>query len=117
MAGYREHSFDPNAGGSYGPPLRPYNWVQWLGVVFAAVGILVIVAYFLDRAGLVPNRFGDVFPAIMLMGAGSILINSRRQEIPLTPETRRRNTIILGVTLAVCVIVAGLVIVLAGGRG
>jgi hypothetical protein len=116
MSGYRDRAsgFDPMAGGSYGPPLRPYNWVQWLGVGFAAIGILVMVAYFLDRAGLIPNRFGDVFPAIMLMGVGSILINSRRQEVPLTPETKRRNTIILGVTLAVCAAVAATIFYFKG---
>ena len=115
MSGYRDRAgFDPMAGGSYGPPLRPYNWVQWTGVSFMVLGALAIFAYLLGRWGLVPHRFDDVLPGIMLISSGSIMINSRRQEVPLSPETKRRNTLIIGAALAICVLVAALVIVFKG---
>jgi hypothetical protein len=115
VSGYRDRSgFDPMAGGSYGPPLRPYNWVQWTGIAFMGIGILAVGAYILGRTGLLPNRFDDVFPGIMLLGIGSMLINSRRQDVPLTPEARRRNAIIIALALAVSIAVAALVIYFKG---
>jgi len=114
MSGYREHGFDPSAGGSYGPPLRPYNWVQWSGVGIAVVGIAIDLLYLGGRAGVSPKYLDSPSVGIALPLIGAVLVNSRRQEVPLSPETKRRNTIILGVTLAVCGIVAATIFYFKG---
>lgn len=53
--GYRTHQFDPNAYEEQGPPLRPYNWVQWTGVAIASVGVGLFAAYLLGKIGVLPR--------------------------------------------------------------
>ena len=79
MAGYRQSSFDPNAYQRYGKPLRPYNWAQWLGVVFAVLGVLGYFAYAADRLGWISIGFDSPAPFISLPLIGVALINSRRE--------------------------------------
>ena len=116
MAGYRDRSgFDPMAGGSYGPPLRPYNWVQWVGVAIGLLGIAIILVYLGGRVGVIPTLLDSPSPGFALPMIGAMLVNSRRQEVPLSPETKRRNTIVLAIGLAVCVAAAALVIIYSKG--
>ncbi|MGE5562406.1 MAG: hypothetical protein ACM3ZV_03770 [Bacillota bacterium] len=102
MSGYRQHSFDPYAGGDYGPPLRPYNWVQWTGAGFGVAGAALSVYYFLGEAGAVPKILDSVLPASAMVLLGAALINSRRQ--PIAPEQaarqRRRALIVAAVAIA-----------------
>jgi hypothetical protein len=116
MSGYRDNSgFDPSARARQsGAPLRPFNALQWLGVAFMAAGALALVAYVLGRLGVVPGKVDDVLPGIMLLFCGSMLVHSRRQGGALTPATKRQRIIILAAALAICVLVAALVIYFKG---
>ena len=82
MSGYRQTSFDPNAGAHYGPPLRPYNWVQWSGVVLMALGFLVLIAFAAAKAGLIGFRAEDSLPLVgsNMVLCGTLLQSSRREE-------------------------------------
>lgn len=91
MTGYREHSFDPNAYVPMGPPLRPYNKVQWLGVAFAVLGLIAFLGYCAEKLGLVPHWLASPAPIIMLGGVGSMLINTRRQPIPEAEQAEYRR--------------------------
>jgi hypothetical protein len=108
MSGYRESSFDPTAGGSYGRPLRPYNWVQWTGVGFILVGLAVNVAYFAGRLGWFFKPMATPTLAIVPIMLGITLVNSRREVLadpaPELAAARKRWLII--VTL-LCVVVLG----------
>jgi hypothetical protein len=103
MSGYRESSFDPNAGSSdNGPPMRPFNWVQWTGVVMGVVGLLGMVAMLAIRLFSHHVTKDDWIPlASTLVIFGSVLVNSRRQPGGLTPETRRKRMVIIAVGLMV----------------
>ena len=120
MAGYRDtSSYDPYAGGDYGPPLRPYNWVQWVGVAFIAVGTIWALAFLLGQAGVIPKILGKspqpftTFPLI-----GVVLVNSRRRPLGSAEEAqRRRNYRAMLITVAIVapiLIVAALVSIWTG---
>ena len=112
MSGYRDTSnYDPFASPRYGKPLRPYNWVQWTGVVFMAVGLALDGVYFADLFGWVDAPMKTPIYAIAPLFLGVSLINSRREEVPdLAPElAAQRKRWLLIVTL-VCVVVFGLAI-------
>ena len=116
MSGYREHSFDPNAGGDYGPPLKPYNWVQWIGVGFTCIGAAVLAGYLAAKAGWLAF---DTKDSLVLLGSnltlcGSLLVNSRRQPVALSPETKRRRTVTILTALAVCASVAATIVYFKG---
>jgi hypothetical protein len=102
MSGYREHSFDPNAGGDFGPPLRPFNKFQWVGVGFLIFGVVAMLATLAASFHLIRTDTKDWLPvATMLCAFGSVLINSRRQPGGLRSETRRKRMVILAVGLMV----------------
>ncbi|HEX5257745.1 MAG TPA: hypothetical protein VFW35_03060 [Sphingomicrobium sp.] len=101
MGGYREHSFDPNAGGEYGPPLRPFNKWQGLGVGVGVLGALVIAAEIASRVGWFPLKHDTVLAGTSLLLVGSMLVNSRRQPGGLTSETSRKRMVIVAVALMV----------------
>ena len=107
MSGYRgRSSFDPNAGGDYGRPLRPFNKWQWAGVAFDVVGVAILLAAMAGNMGWISGT-KDLFPAGMSFAAlGTLLINSRRET--LTPEQtarqRRRGLVAIAVALAACAI-------------
>lgn len=115
MSGYREHSFDPNAGGDYGPPMRPFNWVQWTGVAFALVGATIDLAYLGGRIGIVPKLLDSPSIGVSLPLIGVALINARRQPggAP-TPETIRRRMVIIAIAFAICLLALGAVIYFKG---
>lgn len=118
MASYRDHGFDPNAYEVMGPPLRPYNWVQWVGVVFAALGVLAFVAYCAEKIGLIPMWMSNPAPVIMLGALGSVLVNTRRQPIPEAEQAEyrrklRQRTILAFVVAAIAAAVGLTIAVLA----
>ena len=79
MSGYGQHSFDPNAYERPGPPQRPYNRVQWLGVALGSVGAVFALADFAVKFGWIDGRFDPgTGVTVALCAAGVILINSRR---------------------------------------
>ena len=119
MTGYREHSFDPNAYEQPGPPLKPYNWVQWTGVAIGSVGAALITLNLLGKTGLIP-QWVDSSPApFMLLVVGMVLINSRRgPAVQVGSEQLAKNRRVLLVTVAVlaAVLAAALVIEFGGTR-
>jgi hypothetical protein len=118
MSGYRERSnYDPYAGGDYGPPLRPYNWVQWTGVAIALVGIAIDLVYLGGSSGITPRLLDSPSIGVSLPLVGAALINSRRAPgQPPSPEAKRRTMIILAATLAICAAAAALVIYFKGAH-
>jgi hypothetical protein len=108
MSGYREHGFDPNAYEQPGPPLKPYNWVQWTGAALGLVGAALITLSLLGKVGLIP-RWIDTSPApFTLLVIGMVLINSRRA--PATQvgsEQLEKNRRVLLITAAICAAVLG----------
>jgi hypothetical protein len=117
MSGYRQRDLDLNGGGDTGPPLRPYNWVQWSGVALALVGIGIDLVYLAGRAGLTPRLLDSPSVGIALPLVGAALINSRRQPgQPSDPEALgRRRT--LAFTVAGAAFVVGLVVAILLSKG
>ncbi len=116
--GYRSHQFDPNAYEQPGPPLRPYNWVQWTGVAIAGVGIALLVVYLLGKVGLLPAWIDDPAPAsFMLPMFGVLLINSRRApgtQVDELQATRNRRVLIIIVALGAVVLGTATAITFSG---
>jgi hypothetical protein len=118
MTGYRQSNFDPNAAwGEQGPPLRPFNWVQWTGVGFVFLGVLGYLLYFADKFGWIDIGLHDAVPFISLPLIGAALINSRRQ--PISPEqaaaNRRRALIVAAVGVVACIVSAAITILIFKG--
>ena len=115
MSGYRESSFDPNAGGDYGPPARPFNWVQWTGVAFALVGIAIDLFYLAGQAGITRKLLDSPSIGVALPLLGVALINSRRQPGALAPQLKRQRLIAL--TVAAVAVVIGAIVAILVSKG
>ena len=116
MSGYREHSFNPNAYEQPGPPLRPFNWVQWTGVVFEVIGVAALLAYAAGRIGWTPEWIEHPGAMIMLGAVGAMLINSRRQPgTQVGSEQLERNRKVLLITVAILAAIFGAVLVIEFG--
>ena len=121
MSGYRgRQSFDPSAGGDYGRPLRPFNWVQWTGVAMIALGTISALAFLLGEVGVLPKflpRSPQPFATLPLIGM--LLVNSRREPGPVPEdEQHRRNRRAALVTVAVVVpiVIAAAAVTLLGAK-
>ena len=118
MSGYREHSFDPNAYEQPGPPLKPYNWVQWTGVAIGTAGAALITLDLLGRIGLLPRWIDDPSPApFMLLVVGMFLLNSRRgpaAQVGSEQLAKNRRVILITVAIVAAVIGAAAVIEFSG---
>ena len=114
MSGYRQSSFDPNAYEHPGPPLKPYNWVQWTGVAIGVVGAALIVVDLLGRIGWTPRWIDDPSPApFMLLILAAALINSRRAPKTLVgSEQLEKNRRLLLITVAICAAILGAALVI-----
>ena len=117
MGGYREDSFNLNAGSEPGRPVRPYNWVQWSGVAVALVGIGIDLVYLAGRAGIGPKLLDSPSVGIALPLLGAALINTRRERGPPSdPEAlKRRRT--LAFTVAAAAFAVGLVVAILVSKG
>jgi hypothetical protein len=117
MSSYRQPNFDLNAGGDAGPPVRPYNWVQWTGVALALAGVAIDLVYLAGRAGLAPKLLDSPSIGVALPLFGVALINSRRE--PISPEQsarqRRRALIVAAFGLAACGIGLAVAILISKG--
>lgn len=105
MSSYRDPIYDPNAWEPQGRPLRPFNWVQWIGVVLVVVG-LAAYAYSAGAAfGWVPKiRFQPMMAGLPLLLIGISLVNSRRQgETDIAPELAADRKRWMKITIALCV--------------
>ncbi|MEO7564142.1 MAG: hypothetical protein ABIR63_07340 [Sphingomicrobium sp.] len=107
MSGYRQSSFDPNAHAQPGPPLRPFNWVQWIGVAFLVITLLLLAAQIAGWLGLAPR--GNYSVGIPGLAVGSIvLIHSRPQPATdLAPELAAERKRWLIITVAVVAFILG----------
>ena len=112
--GYQQISFDPNAAERYGAPLRPYNWVQWAGVVISVLSATLALASIAGDLGWTRKVFASPAVFIGLMSLGSVLMNSRRETLPPADELQRdRNRRTLAITIAICAAFLGAAAVLA----
>jgi hypothetical protein len=115
VSAYRQSSFDPNAYERPGPPLKPFNWVQWSGVAVMIAGGALLLASLLGLIGWVPQWMKEFSPApIMLMVIGMFLINSRRHpgtEI-VGSEQLAQNRRVLLITVAICAAILGAALVI-----
>lgn len=111
--GYRQSSFDPNAYERQGPPLRPFNWVQWTGVAVMALGLMIELAYLASRLGWIPLHLKSAAPLPGFLVIGMVMINSRRQPyVDPAPElaaARKRWTLI---TVAICTAILGTALII-----
>ena len=118
MNGYREHSFDPNAYEQPGPPLKPYNWVQWAGVAIGTVGMVLVTLDLLGRIGWIPRWIESPPTTFVLLFLGITLINSRRAPAAdVGSEQLEKNRRVLLITVAVCAAVLGAALVIEFGAG
>ena len=109
MASYREHNFDPNAYEQPGPPLRPYNWVQWTGVALEVIGLGLFLAHLAGRIGWIEPLVGSGVGLVPMI-VGVLLVYSRRQSDTLvTPEQQERNKRTLVITVIAGAIIFGVV--------
>ncbi len=103
MSGYRQSRYDRNAYERLGPPLRPYNGWQWLGVAFALAGLAISLVYFAGRLGWVAPLIDSTSPALGLTLGGGALINSRRQPAhDPAPELAAERKRLLIITISIC---------------
>ncbi len=108
MSGYRQHSFDPNAFEQPGAPLRPYNWVQWVGVGLHILGLGLFLFHLADKIGWIDLAVGSGVGLVPML-IGVALINSRRAPSTIiTPEQQARNKRMLVITVAICAVILGL---------
>ena len=108
MSGYRQSGFDPNAGEQAGRPLRPFNWVQWVGVACFGLMILMLLAEVAGWLGFMSRvNFFAALPGLSL--ASIALINSRRQPLvdPADREQRERNRKMLLIAVIVLIFILG----------
>jgi hypothetical protein len=113
MAGYRESRYDPYAYEQPGRPMRPYNWVQWIGVALVAAGIATLLAYFAGRAGWIQPLVKQVQLSTALAIIGSLLVNSRREPgTQVGEEQLRRNRKVLLITILVCTVIGAAAILI-----
>lgn len=109
MSGYRQSSFDPEAYQTAGRPLRPFNWVQWIGVGLEVVGLGLFLLTTVGKVGWIPQA-ANIPPisGVMLMLVGVSLINSRREpSVDVTPEQRAANRRLLIITVGICAAILG----------
>ena len=108
VSGYRQHSFDSNAFEQPGPPARPFNWVQWIGAIFAVVGIGMFFAYAAGRLGWIPQLLPGPTLGTSLTLVGIVLINSRTQPVhDPAPELAAARERWLVIVTIICVAVLG----------
>ena len=88
MAGYRDTAgYDPYVYDRPGRPMRPFNWVQWIGVGIGCVGAALVTLDVLGRLGWIPQLIGELPPStVMLLVIGVSLVSSRRE--PATQMVR-----------------------------
>ena len=93
MSGYRQHSYDPNAGWEDPRPLKPYDLWQWTGVAALAAAVLALLAAIFfetlrDWMHLAWMRGGAGF---MIAGGGLLLVRYRREPTEDEPNPERRE--------------------------
>jgi len=105
---YRQSSYQPLAYDLQGPPLRPFDGKQKIGVAMVAAALLVFAYSLVSETGLVPPIHASTVPAAPLSLIGMLLIHSRRRVIPPEEQdafrAKQRRDTWLGLGLATVVI-------------
>ena len=108
MSGYRQHSYDPNAGYEEPVPLKPYDKWQRLGVCSVGAGaLLLVISLMFDgardwpRLAIVDWSSGAVF---LLCIGGLLLMKYRREPTaddpqPAASERRRRLNALIWIAI------------------
>lgn len=111
---YRTSTYDPLAT-TVGPPARPFNRAQWFGVLLDVAGAVIIGLYWAGRVGWIEPVFGSPAAGFLLLGAGAILVHSRRGPGRVTSSAEQRQGVwwLLGSLFVGGLIVAA--VVLLGG--
>ena len=92
MSGYRTHGYDPYFREQMGRPLRPYNWVQWIGISLVGAGFILILADYAARFGWIDDRFDPSgLATLALCVVGAILVSSRRAPPKTVGEEEHRR--------------------------
>ena len=113
MAGYREHSFDPLAYEQAGAPMRPFNKVQWAGVVIGTIGIFIDAIFVAGSIGWMPKLINSPSIALPAIIMGVVLVNSHR--VPSTQagsEQLAKNRRVLLITTVIVVAIIGIAAVI-----
>lgn len=85
-------SYDPLAQQMPGRILRPFNAIQWLGVVMTAGGGLLGLSFLIARFGWTPSLTDSPAVAFWLFIVGSFLVSYRREPGRLMTEAEVRKT-------------------------
>ena len=116
MSGYRQHGFDPNAFEQPGPPLRPFDKWQWLGVALGSAAVLLFAADLAGRAGIIPHKTGDMGGVIMLLLMPALLlVNHRRGPATLVGSEQLGRRKVLLVLIAAAAIAGTAAVILSQG--
>ena len=93
MSGYRQHSYDPNAGFEEPRPLKPYDKWQWLGVAaigFAALLMLADLFFeFADNWMRLPVLDWSSGAFVVLCIGGLLIMKYRREPTEDDPNPER----------------------------
>jgi|KBSMisStandDraft_5_1062788.scaffolds.fasta_scaffold1424688_2 drug/metabolite transporter (DMT)-like permease len=122
MAGYRDTAgYDPYVYDRPGRPMRPFNWVQWIGVGIGCVGAALVTLDVLGRLGWIPQLIGELPPStVMLLVIGVSLVSSRRE--PATQMVRseqlakNRRMLLITTAIVVPILVAAAALDLLGAK-
>jgi hypothetical protein len=102
---YRQSSFDPSHGepARSGPPLRPFDRWQWLGVVSGLLGIAVVALFIAQTMDAVHLPFEVSGPIVFIFClSGNFLLQRDPELAPGTLDPRRRWSLVgLVVALAI----------------
>jgi hypothetical protein len=110
---YRQSRYDPLANEMPGPPLRPYNWVQWAGVACEVVAILLFIVWGAGKLGWIAPLLDRPLPAVAFGALGTILVGSRRGPgIQVGSEQYARNRKWLVATTAVLTVFFAILVVI-----
>ena len=114
MSSYRDPIYDPNAWEQPGRPLRPYNWLQWLGFALMVVALLAYAYAPAATFGWVPKlRFQPMMAGLPLLLIGLALVNSRREPGTMVgSEQLAKNRRVLAITILVCAAILGAALVI-----
>ena len=122
MAGYRDTAgYDPYVYDRPGRPMRPFNWVQLIGVGIGCVGAALVTLDVLGRLGWIPQLIGELPPStVMLLVIGVSLVSSRRE--PATQMVRseqlakNRRMLLITTAIVVPILVAAAALDLLGAK-
>ena len=114
-AGYRENDVEHSAGFGQGRPMRPmrpFNWVQWCGVVCLCLAVAVDGLYFAGRLGWARPVLKSPTAVFGFVMCAMFMINSRREPaVDLAPElapARRRWMMMIVTGVSILLVLATL---------